>query len=56
MTTLNDLVTQSKSIINNFSSGDIPLYVNGTPMNVKLEIKQDCNNKYWIDMTFNKDV
>jgi hypothetical protein len=56
MTTLNDLIRQSQAISNRFISGDIPIYVNGTSINIKLEEKQDCEGKFWVDMTFNKDV
>ena len=56
MTTINDLIRQSQAISNRFISGDIPIHVNGTSMNIKLELKQDCDNKYWVDMIFNKDV
>lgn len=56
MSSLNDLIKQSNDIYNKFSSGFIPIYVNGTPINIKLEEKQDCEGRIWIDMTFNKDV
>ena len=56
MTTLNDLIRQSQNISNRFITGDIPIYVNGTPIEIKLEVQNDCDNKYWVNMTFTKDV
>ena len=54
MTTLNDLIKQSQSISNKFFSSEIPIYVNGTPMNIELKENQNSEGKVWVDMTFNR--
>lgn len=54
MTTLNDLLDKTLDIYSKNSSGDIPIYVNGTPLNIELNIDKESNNRCFIDMTFNK--
>jgi len=52
MTNLNDLLDKALSIYSKSNSGDIPIYVNNTPINIKLEVLKDCEGKMWINMTF----
>lgn len=54
MTTLNDLLSKCLSIYNKNTNGNIPIYVNGTPLDIKLSVERESNNKCFIDMTFNK--
>ena len=56
MTNLNDLLNQALSIYSKSSDGCIPVYVNGTPVNIKLELINSSKNNCWINMTFTKDV
>lgn len=54
MTTLNDLLDKALDIYSKNNSGDIPIYVNGTPLNIELNIDKESDNQCFIDMTFNK--
>lgn len=56
MTTLNDLLDKSLDIYSKNNNVDIPIYVNGTQLNIKLNLNKSSDNNYWIDMTFNVDV
>ena len=56
MTTLNELLDKSLNIYSKNNNGDIPIYVNGTPLNIKLNLDKNSNNNHWINMTFNIDV
>lgn len=56
MTTLNELLDKSLDIYSKNDNGNIPIYVNGTPLNIKLNVNKNSNNNYWINMTFTKDV
>lgn len=54
MTTLNDLLNKCLSIYSKNINGNIPIYINGTPLDIKLNMRKESNNKCFIDMTFNK--
>lgn len=56
MTDLHNLIDKSLSIYSKLGDGNIHVYVNGTPINIKLEVINDRKDKPWINMTFTKNV